>query len=150
MAATLTVNGIDLALPGFAQAQDLSRFRAIRTVRGDDFTSQGVDGATFRPKVLNPATVLVQVLVENEADSTGTPYAFPGEASLQANFEAIEAGCVSASMSALVPLVLTFDDASTRTASVYCPRFEPGEHVDDEFTAQVGVLEIVIPAGVLT
>jgi hypothetical protein len=150
VAEQLTINGLNLLRPGFARVTDLTPLMAKGRMRGDDWTSQGVAGVTFRPKVRDALVVLLQVVVESDKTSTGTNHAVKGMVGLEANMAAIDAACVAGSMSSLVTLTLTRSNASTRTGQVYCPSFEPGEYVDDALAVQLGVLEVVIPSGALS
>lgn len=144
----VTINGLRLDIAGFATVDDLTPLQRRARKRGSNFTSDGVAGTTFQPKVPDELPVLLQVVVFGVNDAAGVAHTHP-RAGFQANHDAIYDTCVAASDDALVPLVLTLDDGTTRTGNVECLSFEPNRFGNTR-DVWAGPLEIVIPAGGLT
>lgn len=146
----LTVNSLVLDRVGFCGLLDMTDLLTEGPARGSNFVSQGVNGSTFRPKPGGELRAMIQLLVEGEVDKDGV--AHPDRWSgIRANVEQIRTSCVTASRSALVTATLTYPDATTRSASVECPRFDVGLWRNDVTGgAVVGVLEMIVPAGSLS
>lgn len=147
---TLTINGLLLDTAGFAGSLDLTDLEEAGPLRGSDFVAQGVDGATFRPKVQGPHLALCSLRIFGRNTSAGVPHpdAWSG---IKANVATIRSTCITASKSALVTATLTYPDATTRSGQVYCPRLDVSLNNGDR-TGNGGVLavlEVVIPAGAL-
>lgn len=147
---TLTVNGLKLEIAGFCGGKDLTDLEQDGPARGSDFVAQGVDGATFRPKSRDSLVAMCSFLVFGKNSSTGVVHP-DNWSGIRKNVAEIRAATVVASRTALVTATVTYPDAVTRTAQVYCPSFDVGMHQDDRTGhAVTGVLEIVVPAGTFT
>lgn len=146
----VTINGLRLDVPGFATVDDLTPLQRRARKRGTNFTSDGVTGTTFQPKVADELPVLLQVLVFGMNNHLGVAHPF-ARAGFQANYDHIHDTCVAASDLALVPLVLTLDDGTTRTADVECLSFDVARYggTRGRGAVWVGPLEIVVPTGKL-
>lgn len=146
-ASFVTINGLRLDIDGFATVDDLTPLQRRARKRGSNWLSDGVAGSTFLPKVTEELPVLLQVVVFATNDKLGA--AHPTQrAGFQANYDTIYDTCVAASASALVPLVLTFDNGTTRSANVECVSFDVGRYGNTR-DVWVGPLEIVVPSGAL-
>lgn len=145
----VTINSLRLDIDGFARARDLTPLMEV-AYRGSDFVAQGVAGSTYRPKVRDSLRLLLPLYVYGKNDKDGVAHANP-YAGIRANVEQIITSCVTGSASATVTLSATYEDAVTRTASVYCPRLDVGLVTqNDKGRVASAVLEVVIPAGQLT
>ncbi len=145
-----TINSLRLDIAGFVRARDLTGLMEKGEHRGSDFVSQGVAGDTFRAKVRGSLRTFIPLIVYGTNDKDGVAHPSP-YAGIRANVAQIHTSCVDASLSSTVTLTVTYEDAATRTASVYCPRLDVGLLTEnDQGVAANAVLEVVIPAGVLT
>lgn len=145
----VTINGLTLDIAGFCVVRDLSPLLTAGDLRGGDFTAQGVDGDTYRAKSLGAHRLLLPLLIFGDNDKTGSAHTYTW-VGLRDNVEEIRSTCVDGTKSALKTLTLTFQDASTRSGSVYCPRLDVSLHNGYRASVLSGVLEVVIPAGELT
>lgn len=146
----LVINGQSLSIPGFCGTKDLTGLMAPAPMRGpDDHESDGIDGATFVPKVLGSLETGASFLVSGRNTAAGVPHADPW-VGIRNNREAIAAAVISPT--ALVTAVMHYGDGSTRSGQIYVPRLIPSAITDDDATgaAQIIVLEIVCPAGAFT
>lgn len=148
----LTVAGLRLDIAGFCGSTDLTALMALAPFRGpDDFVTQGVDGATFREKFRGELRAAVGLKIFGENDKLGVAHPDPVSGCYH-NLKTIESTVCTGSKSALVTATLTFPDATAPSASVYCPRIEPGRLSEDDhtYTCLYAALEIVVPSSGLT
>lgn len=146
----LTVNTLRLDRAGFCKGRDITDLLGQGPLRGEDFVAQGVAGRTFRTKTQDELVAQCSFVVFGLNNKDGTPYAdrFVG---LRENIEQIRTSCIDGSASSLVTATLTFPDASTTSASVYCRRLATNLYGDLRNGAAMGlIMEIVVPAGEFT
>lgn len=146
----LTVNSLKLDGDGFCRARNITALFGQGPLRGSDFVAQGVAGRTFRTKVQDELRASCSFVVFGLKNSAGTPYSdrFVG---LRENFEQIRTSCIDGSRTALVTATLTFPDASTTSASVYCRELQPALFGDLRNGAAMGlIMDIIVPAGEFT
>lgn len=149
-APTVTINSQSLSIAGFCGTRNIVGLEAPAPMRGpDDVEFDGVDGATFIPKVLGPLVTACSFLVKGDNDASGTPHSDP-HVGLRDNVETITAAIMSPT--ALVTCTVTYGDASTRSGQIYVPRVIPSALTDDDGTGggRILVVEIICPAGALS
>lgn len=143
-------NSLRLDRDGFMTARDITALTRRGPLRGDDFTNQGVDGDTFRPKVQGSHIAVCSWLIHGKVDPDGVahPDNFSG---LRDNIEAVEAAMLTATKSAMKTITVHYPDGGTRSASAWCRTIDISQHDGDRLgIAQKLVADIRIPAGALT
>lgn len=143
-------NSLRLDRDGFMTARDITALTTRGPLRGDDWTSDGVDGDTFLPKSQGSHIAICSWLVHGKVNSAGVahPDNFSG---LRDNIEEIEAAVLTATEAAPQTLTVHYPDTGTRSALAWCRKVDVTPHDNDRLgIAQRLVLDIRIPSGVLT
>lgn len=149
MADFVTLNSLRMDIAGCWEIRDPVALLEQGPFRGSDFVAQGEEGRTFRAKVRDAHSVMLPVLFfgDNDKDGVAHPDTYSG---LRDNIEQAYTSWVEASQAATITCTVTYDDAATRTASVYCPQLRVSRHSGYRAIVFSGVLEVVIPSGKLS
>lgn len=149
MPASLTINSLPFQVEGFARATTLVRLLERGRLVNENTRGEGVDGHTHEGKNQPQHEVVLKITVYGVNDSGGTPH--PDLVTgVVLNIEEIQDTCIEPSKDAAVPLVLTLEDGSTRTADVECPQLTIDELQKGYAEGVIVNLHVRILAGKLT
>lgn len=132
----LTVNSLVLDLDGFCQVRSLLPLLEQGALRGDDFTSLGVDGDTFQARSQGAHKIALDLTIYGNKSSAGATHTDQWKG-LYTNVAQIYTSCVTGSKAAAVTATLTFADASTISGSVVCTELTL-QRIADYSTAVIG------------